>query len=92
MPDNEAHASESSRRSERGMSDNELYLISSEFSKFVFQHARYDISCIIVWVIYGLPTLHERQFHMRYECSEFGKHTIAGSGLAASGVNYVCWK
>ena len=53
----------------------------------VFQHSRYVISSVKFWS--GQFALKERHFNLRYECAKFGKHIIAGIGLAASGVSYV---
>ena len=89
MSDNEAHAQESSQRSEMGMSDNKVYLISSEFSKFSNILDMSSAVLINVWVICGLLALHKRQFHMRYEFAECSKHVTVGIGLAARGVSFV---
>ena len=55
----------------------------------VFQYVRYVINCVNIWSTNGQLTVHETQFHMRYEYLQLSKHIIVGISLAAHGVNYV---
>ena len=50
---------------------------------------RYVINCVNIWSTNGQLTVHETQFHMRYEYLQLSKHIIVGISLAANGVNSV---